>query len=161
MLKYKIDKLPDKTVKKIIFTKEYGREPNDKKINDKEYILEEDYGLIYQYSKKEKYLVVCKKGFVYNGFSTDFLGIPRMLQGKHTGAICAALMHDADYCIHFSRNRSNADWNLLLTCKAYGYYWITRNLIYTGVKIGGWAVYGKKEKELILNMKYIEIWRMK
>lgn len=82
------------------------------------------------------------------GFITDFASIPRIFwnilppYGKY-GKAC--VIHDALYQHHgFGRyTRKQSDDILLEGMEILGVSWITRHIIYRGVRIGGWAIWNK------------------
>jgi len=134
--------------------------PNDRLLDDgKTYLLEEDYYYIIKMKLKDdgytKYRVLVKAGYTYDGFSVP--KIARFVQGKHSGNIEISLFHDLDFDTHFSNNLSNADFLLLLGYKAVGTNWFVRNLIYSFLKLGSWAVYPKTDGHIKKMRKFIHI----
>lgn len=80
-------------------------------------------------------------------FVTDFASVPRlpfaylMTGGK---ANAASVVHDWLYSSHmFDRATSDAVFKEAIEAEGHG--WITANLMWLGVRIGGWAVWSKEK----------------
>ena len=117
-------------------------------------ILQEDFSLIINDSDDFNFKITVKKNFMYDGFSVPWLF--EWVQSPFTGAVPAALMHDAVYATNFL-TRSDADWLFLVILQMYGENWLHRNLLYSAVKTFGWTVYGKSEYEKAKNRRYVDI----
>lgn len=98
------------------------------------------------------------KGFLSDGFS-----IPKMFQGifsKSPHYIYAGILHDYLYRSDcpFQLKRGHADNILLFYMKKYGVGFFTRQMIFSSVRVGGWASWRKckakfyqtSEKKLVL-----------
>ena len=89
--------------------------------------------------------------FIPKGFIFDFASIPRSLwfalgspaTGKHRRA---AFVHDWLYASQ-KVDRSKADTLFLEIMKNDGVSFIKRRLLYTGVRVGGWAAWNSKDLE--------------
>lgn len=83
-------------------------------------------------------------------YITDFASIPFFLLwfiqpfGRHARA---AILHDWLYVIGQPRKRSYADKILLAAMKELEVDWLKRQVIYWGVRLGGWIAYGHLQKE--------------
>ena len=97
------------------------------------------------------------------GFLSDGLSIPKMFQSifsKSPHYIYAGMLHDYLYRSDcpFQLKRGHADSLLLFYMKKYGVGFFTRQMIFSSVRVGGWASWRKckakfyqtSEKKLIL-----------
>jgi len=87
-----------------------------------------------------------KKGFTWDGASIpavfwSVIGSP--FSGRYA---VAAIAHDALYCSEWIA-RSDADWIFLEIMEACGCWWITRNIIYSAVRIGGGIIWSNHKRE--------------
>ncbi len=84
------------------------------------------------------------------GFLTDFASIPKAFRGlidrmgKHSGA---AIIHDYLYVTQ-DRSRKESDRIFLEAMKVLKVSWVTRNIMYRAVRVGGGAYWGEKEQEI-------------
>lgn len=90
---------------------------------------------------------------VPTGFITDGTSIPRCfwnILGPHGPYLPAAVVHDYLYSpwskSHFPCDRYTADWLFKEAMWNLGIGWPTREIIYRGVRLGGWAAYQKSKK---------------
>lgn len=82
---------------------------------------------------------------VPRGFITDFASVPRLplayaLVGNK--AQPAAVIHDWLYSTH-EVSRKTADAVLYEAIRAAGHGWFTGNLMWLGVRVGGWVAWDK------------------
>ena len=89
------------------------------------------------------------------GFSTDLASIPQFLQNlipKEGRYNRPAVVHDYLYGSQVFKGRmitrKQADQVLLEAMRAAGVDWDRAQVIYLGVRIGGWIWWGKRAKEL-------------
>ncbi len=144
--------LPDK---QIVAVKYPPHKPKDKKLPSGEWELLEDFSIWVTLTDGVMYTITVFKGYTYDGFSIPWLF--RWFHGEHEDAIGVALIHDLDFETHFSLYRGRADWLFLLGLQARGYWWITRNTMYSALRLFGYFVYQKTPDEIQSKQKYILI----
>lgn len=89
------------------------------------------------------------------GFVTDFASIPRAFWnilppwGKYGKA---AVLHDYMYKVQ-EFSRSFCDDILDESMEALGVNWVTRHIIWAGVRVGGWIAWSQHKKEIKSNQK--------
>jgi len=84
------------------------------------------------------------------GFITDLASIPRIfhslipVNGRHRSA---AIVHDFLYVIQ-DRERAEADRIFLEAMEDSGVRWTQRRLMYSAVRVGGWAPWNKGRRAI-------------
>ena len=88
------------------------------------------------------------------GFRTDLASIPRLFWRlfKPTGRYDkAAVIHDKLYRTHWTDTkeitREYADWTFLEAMQVCGCWWITRNAMWTAVRVGGVFTWSDMDKK--------------
>lgn len=84
---------------------------------------------------------------VPDGFITDLASIPKVFRGvfdQNGASRRSAVLHDWLYCSQICSRRT-ADYLFLCAMKADGVGFVTRRLMYTAVRAGGWRYYGQRE----------------
>lgn len=84
------------------------------------------------------------------GFTCDGASIPKCLWpilgspfvGLHRGG---CILHDFLYAIGY-KNRKFSDYAMYSVMREDGTGWVKANLIYTGVRMGGWPFFKKEKK---------------
>jgi hypothetical protein len=82
------------------------------------------------------------------GFITDLASIPRALHSlipQHGDHSLAAIVHDYLYATQ-GTTRKAADEIFLNALEDSGVSWIKRNLLYAGVRVGGWVAWNARAK---------------
>ena len=90
------------------------------------------------------------------GFLSDGLSIPKMFQSifsKSPYYIYAGILHDYLYRSDcpFQLKRGHADSLFLLYMKKYGVGFFTRQMIFSSVRVGGWASWRKCKAKFYSN----------
>lgn len=104
--------------------------------NDKTFFLSQTYSISFKRDgKREKY--TCHKGF-----GTDLASVPRPLRwlASKVDGIEGSVIHDHIY-ENDTMPRKEADDLFLEIMKAGEVNWAIRNIMWSGVRIGGWLVY--------------------
>ena len=118
---------------------------DDEKSGNKSVLLAD---LVYQLIPDNPTVLVVPKGFV-----TDYASIPRVIQllipklGRHRKA---AVLHDYLYakdCDYQSLLQAECDSVFLSAMKGSGVSKWKRCSLYSGVRVGGWASFRKKNAE--------------
>lgn len=83
---------------------------------------------------------------VPKGFSTDLSSIPRIFRsiipvvGEQNGP---SVIHDYCYVTKW-RSRKESDRLFYEGCKAAGVHWLRRQILFSAIRLGGWAVWNKR-----------------
>ena len=104
--------------------------------NDKTFFLSQPYKIAFKRDGKRE-IYTCHKGF-----GTDLASVPRPLRwlASKVDGIEGSVIHDHIYDLD-TMPRKEADDLFLEIMKAGKVSWVTRNIMWTGVRIGGWLVY--------------------
>lgn len=102
------------------------------------FYLEQEYRIIYEKDGEEVEYVVPK------GYGTDLASVPALFRGlaSKVDAIEAGVVHDHAYEFK-TMPRSDADELFRAIIGASGKGWFKRNLMWFGVRAGGWVVYNR------------------
>jgi len=97
-------------------------------------------------------------------FNFDGASIPRLFwrivgHPFQMPLLVPALVHDALYSAEWNDNRGFCDWEFICAMQCVGICWIKRNLIWSAVKLGGWAVWNAHKKDDVQQSRMLYVRR--